>query len=144
MSHKEVSGYAAIKRTTHALFIPGVIVFLVIVAVAASVALQNRKTAVTLASASTSPAASVLLTAAGADVGEVSIQKGQSVNWEVRGSQMHQLALAPSSAEAPGFGTNALIAVGQSYSYAFDRAGTYYYYDVLHPDKVKGAIRVTE
>jgi plastocyanin len=90
------------------------------------------------------PSARIFLTNGGVDVAELSAKKGQSVVWESQDGQEHQLALAPGSTDAPGFGGGVVLGDGRIYGYTFDQIGTYYYYDMLHPERVKGIVTVTE
>jgi len=96
------------------------------------------------ASASSVAAAQVTVTADGLDVDEVRIHKGQSVIWESQDNTEHQLALSAGTETAPGFGTGTRLDAGKSYTYVFDAAGTFHYYDALHPLQLNGTIIVTE
>lgn len=120
--------------------------FGLLVVVAGSIGMVeiSRNHEATQASVAPAPAARIFLTNGGADVAELSAKRGQSVVWSVQDGQEHRLSLTPSSTQAPGFGGDIVLGEGRSYSYIFDKIGTYYYYDTLHPERIKGTITVTE
>jgi plastocyanin len=77
----------------------------------------------------------------------IKIKKGQSVTWTNHDSRdSHQIAVTGDTAtdSLKGFGTGEQLAKGESYSYVFDKAGTYQYYDVLGSSQHVGTVIVTE
>jgi plastocyanin len=120
----------------------GAIALAVVTIVITGIVLINRE-AVQQASAEPAESAQVALTIDGIDTPELQVRKNQSVVWENQDVAEHQLAMSSGTAATVGFGNDARLGTGQSYSYVFDTPGTYYYYDTLNPT-LKGKITVTE
>ena len=131
-------------RLAHRLVLPASGVLLLLLFVTIGAVAVERGGAAERVSQAPAPAAMITLTQTGATVTDVAVKKGQSVVWESQDGREHQLALAPATSHAPGFGENMVLGEAGSYRYVFDQPGTFYYYDTLHPDRIKGTVTVTE
>jgi plastocyanin len=131
------------KRKLTTWLVTGAITLLVIGGLATGVMLTKRE-ASNQAAAASAPAAQVIITAAGLDTPDLQVKKGQSVEWVSQDTAEHQLALSSDVSQAPGFGLDIQFGQGQNYVYVFDKPGTYYYYDSLHPTQLRGKITVTD
>jgi plastocyanin len=143
MYNNDPLGILPQQRLSKRWIVTGLVALVAVVSLISGVILTNSE-ASRQVSAAPAPAARVGITATGLDVSELRIQKGQSVIWESQDSLDHELAIAPGSPAAPGFGGDVHFMNGQTYTYAFDDIGTFYYYDTLHPLQIKGAITVVE
>ncbi len=74
----------------------------------------------------------------------LTIKAGTAVTWTTLDSAPHQIASDPHPAhtDLPGL-ISGTLEEGQSYSFAFDRAGTFGYHCHLHPN-MKGTIIVEQ
>lgn len=70
----------------------------------------------------------------------VKVKVGQQVTWTNQTANPVQLSADPSA--LPGFDTVEPLDQGDSYTYIFDKAGTYRYYDATDPTKFVGVITV--
>ena len=124
----------------------GVLAVLLAVGVSTGVILTKREAA-NQASATTNVGAAVTITAGGAYTPEaISIKKGQSVTWVNQDGRYprHVMAVADAATQTlRGFGSLELLAKGQSYSYVFEKAGTFHYYDTTTSQTI-GTVTVTE
>jgi plastocyanin len=71
---------------------------------------------------------------------QASIRAGGVVKWTNTGEQIHNVKQLPDSKEK--FFSKALEA-GASFTHRFERPGTYPYFCSLHPEQMKGTIKVT-
>jgi plastocyanin len=71
---------------------------------------------------------------------QTTVDAGTAVNWTNTGKQIHTVKQLPESKDK--FFSKALEA-GASFSHRFDRPGTYPYFCTLHPEQMKGTIKVT-
>jgi plastocyanin len=114
--------------------------------ISAGVVLTKRE-AVNQASAASLESGSVTIAMGGALSPEtISIQKGQSVTWTNQDGRRtrHITATNDSASQAlRGFGTTEALAKGESYSYVFEQAGTYHYYDSTS-SQIVGTVLVTQ
>jgi plastocyanin len=120
----------------------GIVALAVIAAIITGIVLISHEAA-QQASEEPTESAQVVLTADGINTPELQVRKNQSVVWDNQDTAEHQLAISSGTAATVGFGNDARLSTGQSYSYVFDTPGTYYYYDALNPS-LKGKITVTE
>lgn len=77
----------------------------------------------------------------------VRIKKGQAVLWKnTAGQRGHRVIAASDTASSslPGFGSSDMITNTDTYSYVFNKAGTYYYYDTSASTGKVGTVIVTE
>jgi plastocyanin len=95
-------------------------------------------------SASSEPSAQVTIARSGISPETVSIKVGQSVTWTNTDAQSHRLELVNTGSGVPaiGFGGDEAVGRGETYSYAFSRAGTYTYTDATNPGQVRGFVIV--
>jgi plastocyanin len=93
-------------------------------------------------SEASAPAGQVTITAGTLSPSTIKVQKGQSVIWTNQDSQPHQVKTSQKDLE--GFGSGNSLQQGESFSYVFDKAGTYYYYDEFSPATIKGEIVVED
>ncbi|MBX4191690.1 MAG: cupredoxin domain-containing protein [Candidatus Doudnabacteria bacterium] len=94
---------------------------------------------------STSSDVTVAYTASGFSPNNFTIKKGTKVTFVNNSSSSMWPASAPhpSHTDYPGFDPKKAIAVGSSWSFTFDKVGTWGYHDHLNPTKF-GKIVVTE
>lgn len=94
--------------------------------------------------ASTSNAAVVDITSQGFDPRTISIKAGQSVEWVNEDTNPHQPATDPYPLEngLAGFRAAAPLQHGDSYSFLFNKPGTYTYHDHLNPFSFVGTVVV--
>lgn len=71
---------------------------------------------------------------------QITVKVGTTVTWTNQDSVKHDIKMENGSSEGP---SSELLAKGESYSYTFDRAGTYNYLCTPHP-YMKGTVTVTE
>lgn len=79
------------------------------------------------------PVADVSINASGFGPGTVTVKRGQQVTWTNNDSQTHSIAADQTA--APSLTTDQPLQQGDSYTYAFENAGTYHVYD---PGNAKG------
>jgi plastocyanin len=70
----------------------------------------------------------------------IKIKKGQEVTWTNKDTIPHHLTADPSILS--GFDTEEPLQTGDSYTYIFDKAGTFHYYDATNPTQFVGIITV--
>jgi plastocyanin len=87
-----------------------------------------------------SKVADVTIDASGYVPSTVQVKAGQQVTWTNQMTTPVQLTADASS--LPGFTTVEPLDQGDSYTYIFDKAGTYRYYDATDPAKFVGTITV--
>ena len=71
----------------------------------------------------------------------IKIKVGRTVTWTNQDSTKHDVA--PDSESADFKGSNKLLAKGESYSFTFNKAGTYAYHCTPHPN-MRATVEVTE
>jgi len=88
-------------------------------------------------------AAEVNITADGFSPATVKVKKGASVNWTNQDDATHQIAADPhpTHSSLPGLLGDPLNK-GESYSYIFEKSGTYTYHDETNPTKFIGTVIV--
>lgn len=85
-------------------------------------------------------APSVSITADGYSPSTIKVKVGEEVTWTNTDSTQHEIT---ADAEAvPGFGSTEALNTGDTYSYTFEDAGTYNYYDPAAPAKLNGTVIV--
>lgn len=87
-------------------------------------------------------AAQVIITDSNLTPSTIKIKAGQSVVWTNQDDTSHLIASEDKSLE--GFTSDNHLQQGESFSYVFDKTGTYNYYDTLNPLVLKGEIVVEE
>jgi plastocyanin len=88
----------------------------------------------------------ILITSAGLVPQTVQIHTGQSVLWKNQDSQAHQIATDPYPQEngLDGFVDTVALLKNDTYSFTFDKSGTFTYHDHLSPSKLHGTVIVTD
>lgn len=76
--------------------------------------------------------------------GTVRIKQGQSVTWTNTDTRLHQVAADPypSHSKLPSLFSEESLATNESYTFTFDKAGTYTYHDPLNPTTLKATVIV--
>lgn len=74
------------------------------------------------------------------DSNNITVKVGTTVTWTNKDSVAHTVTADSPSSDAPASGD---IANGQTYSFTFNKAGTYAYHCQIHPD-MHGTVVVTE
>lgn len=89
-------------------------------------------------------AASVAINAQGFTPATIKIKKGQSVTWINTDNKPHQPATDPYPSEdgLPGFKAEEPLNKNDTFSFTFDKPGSFAYHDRLNPIKVKGTVVV--
>lgn len=85
-------------------------------------------------------APSVSITADGYNPSTIKVKVGEEVTWTNSDSSPHELAADAET--VPGFGSTEALNTGDTYSYTFEDAGTYRYYDPASPAKLNGTVVV--
>lgn len=122
---------------------------LVVIALVAGIVagvILTRREALNQASAASSAGGTVSI-AVGGDYSPatISIKKGQSITWVNQdGRRARQISAAGDDAQVlRGFGTGEPLSKGESYSYVFEQAGTFHYYDST-ASQTLGTVIVTQ
>lgn len=84
--------------------------------------------------------AQVSITDGGFVPASISIEKGQEITWINSGSAAHNVTADQSA--LPYLNTTEQMGSGDTYTYIFDKAGTYHYYDPADPKTFLGTITV--
>jgi plastocyanin len=138
-----VSGGGKSKATFKkkpALIIAAAIVLLIIVMVSV-MALKKDNAAPAGAQVDiSSSVANVSIDATGYLPKTIKVKKGQEITWTNKHDAVHRLTA--DQTVLPGFDTAELLEPGDSYTYIFDKAGTYHYYDPSDPKAYVGTVTV--
>jgi plastocyanin len=70
----------------------------------------------------------------------VTVKKGQEVTWTNTDGTPHHLTADQTILS--GFDTSEPLDQGDTYTYIFDKAGTYHYYDAADPAHLTGTVTV--
>lgn len=70
----------------------------------------------------------------------IKVKSNQQITWVTQDTKGHQLNADTTA--LPDFTTPEPLATGDSYSYTFETAGTYTYYDPANPQQFKGTVIV--
>jgi len=75
---------------------------------------------------------------------EISIEKGQTIEWINNDQKPHKLMVTSANPpqELEGFGTSDPLLQGETYSFTFDVSGSFTYEDPENPEAVKGTVVV--
>jgi plastocyanin len=84
--------------------------------------------------------ANVSITASGYTPQTVTVKEGQQITFTNSDSMSRQLTADPTI--LPGFSTVEPLDKGDTYTYIFDKKGTYKYYDSTDPTKFVGTVTV--
>lgn len=90
------------------------------------------------------PLAQVTITAQGFVPQTILIKKGSPVNWTNRDNKTHQIASDPHPTHLllPALGKGKNLSPGSSFTFTFDKTGTFTYHDEQNPLKFKGVVIV--
>jgi plastocyanin len=104
----------------------------------------THKTAADQDSEATAPSAQITITADTVTPSTIQVKKGQSVVWINADQTPHTLTTDGdvSSENATAFDGSEQLDEGESYSYVFNQAGTYSYFDATNPGRLQGVIIV--
>ncbi|SRR6266542_396028 len=74
----------------------------------------------------------------------VKIKQGQSVTWINTDTRLHQVAADPypSHSKLPSLFSQESLATNESYTFTFDKTGTFTYHDPLNPTTLKATVIV--
>jgi plastocyanin len=72
------------------------------------------------------------------------VKPGTAVTWTNSDSQPHEVAADPypKNNSIPGFDSTQVLQAHDSYSFKFEKSGTYHYHDQLNPLKLLGTVTV--
>jgi plastocyanin len=94
-------------------------------------------------SEATAPSAQVVISTGAFTPSTIQVKKGQGVVWINQDDQPHALRVDSEESQASeGMGSEEQINQGESYSFVFNQAGTFSYYDANDPLRFKGVIIV--
>lgn len=90
------------------------------------------------------PVATVQITASGFVPETIKIKQGESVTWVNTDTAPHQIAAdpLPSHSKLPSLVTDQSLNQNESFTFTFDKKGTYTYHDPLNPDALKATVIV--
>jgi len=127
------------RRSPGKWFIAAIIVLVIGVASALAIHNRNKQGAQAVSSAAT-----VQITDANFVPATVKIKQGQSVTWTNTDTRLHQVAADPypSHSKLPSLFSEESLAQNESYTFTFDKAGTYTYHDPLNPTTLKATVIV--
>lgn len=124
----------------------GLIIYIIVVILAVGIValVENHKTNSNPNTVSSIAAAKVSINASGFVPQAVTIQVGQAVTWTNNDQSNHQVASDPYPKDntLSSLNSKTPILPGRTYSYVFNKAGTYYYHDNLNPYTLKGTVIV--
>lgn len=87
--------------------------------------------------------AQVVVTGGGFQPQVVKVKKGESVTWINKDSKSHQIASKqPNDPGANSFDSQETLGQGDSYTYTFEKSGTYTYGDKVEPTRYAGTVIV--
>lgn len=105
---------------------------------------NNQKTLDSSETAIENSESSVTIEDFGFITATITIKKGATITWTNKDSVNHMVASNPHPVhtDLPGFESQ-ILAPGESYSFTFDKVGTFGYHCHLHPS-MRGTVIVTE
>ena len=97
-----------------------------------------------LVSKAAQPPARVVISASQFSPQNVQIDVGQTVVWTNRDGSSHWIVSDGDlqTSQVPRLNSSGPILPQNSYSYTFDKSGTFTYHDDLHPNQLRGTITV--
>lgn len=118
------------------------IVALVVVALVAGIAALRHHP--TTSTGNPTNVNQVSITTTGFSPKLIQVKAGQSVSWVNNDTANHWIASDPypKNDTLPGLSSQGPLKPGDSYSYLFDKPGTYSYHDQLNPYKLLGTVEV--
>ena len=117
------------------------ILILIVIVVGLAIGLTNHRRA---GKAITSPVPMVSITKSGFFPKLITIKAGQSVTWTDYDSKPHSIASDPypKNDKYPGLNSQGPLQLNDTYTYSFEKTGTYTYHDDLNPYKLQGTVVV--
>ena len=117
------------------------LLILIVIAVGLAIGLTNHRRA---GKAITSPVPMVSITKSGFFPKLITIKAGQSVTWTDYDSKPHSIASDPypKNDKYPGLNSQGPLQLNDTYTYSFEKTGTYTYHDDLNPYKLQGTVVV--
>lgn len=90
--------------------------------------------------------AQVSITKNGFSPQTIQVKKGQSITWTNTDKNPHQVASGPhpTHTNLPGFDGQEALTTNDSFTFTFEKTGTFTYHDHLNPLKFQGTVVVTE
>jgi plastocyanin len=70
----------------------------------------------------------------------IKVKQGQEITWSNKDTSPHHITA--DQTELPGFDTAEALEPGDTYTYIFDKSGTYHYYDPADPKTFVGTVTV--
>jgi plastocyanin len=115
-------------------------VIVVTIGVASALLIQNKSKQTTQAES----AATVQITNSAFVPETIKIKQGQSVTWVNADTALHQIGADPypSHAKLPSLFSEESLAQNETYTFTFDKQGTYTYHDPLNPTTLKATVIV--
>ena len=131
-------------RRNQILIIGSIILVLIVIAGAVLLALATRKKEAEKIASKTKTQASVEITKDGFNPATITVNKGSAVTWTNKDTDPHWVASDPHPTHTglKGFDSGENINKGDSYSFTFDKTGTFTYHDHLNPLKFHGTVVV--
>lgn len=105
-----------------------------------------QKSPVELTPTKVLPQAHVSTTKDGFTPQTIQVKKGQSVTWINTDKSPHQVASDPhpTHTNLPGFDSQEALTLNDSFTFTFEKTGTFTYHDNLNPLKFRGTVVVTK
>jgi len=115
-------------------------IVVLVIGVASVLAIQNKARQGVQAE----PSGIVQITETGFVPQTIKIKQGQSVTWVNTDQAMHQVAADPfpSHSKLPSLYSEESLSQNESYTFTFDKQGTYTYHDPLNPVELKATVIV--
>lgn len=90
------------------------------------------------------PTAQITITAQGFVPQTILVKKGSTLNWTNRDNKPRQIASDPHPTHSllPLLGRGKILSAGSSYTFTFEKVGTFTYHDEENPLKLKGVVIV--
>ena len=117
------------------------IILIAIIAIGVALLVHHKPNSLTNSS---NPPAYVSITSNGFDPATITIKPNKAVVWTNNDTKAHQVASDPypSDNALAGFKSASAINNGQTYSFVFNKAGSYSYHDDKNPSTFKGTVVV--
>lgn len=90
--------------------------------------------------------ATISIISSGVSPANVSVKKGQIVVWKNDDKVAHQIAADPypTNTSLPELGRGEVLQPGDTFSFIYEKSGTFTYHDNLNPYTIKGVVVVSE
>ncbi|HSX07461.1 MAG TPA: cupredoxin domain-containing protein [Candidatus Saccharimonadales bacterium] len=128
------------RRTAKKWFIVVIVLVLLAAGGVAAYVLKSHNTTSQTAEAISTTVSTVTIQQGGFVPATIKVKKGQEITWTNQDSTPHHITADQS--DLASFDTADPLQTGDSYTYIFDKTGTYHYYDVTDPKTYVGTIIV--